>query len=127
VTTHHPEFNVKHVNLWRNTCIASSSYSSAFRVGFRLFQVGFRVFRVGFRVFRVGFRVFRVGFRVFRVGFRLLQTPFRTLFMLSTKAKFTILFQKRVPYIKHNVRSHFEVTRVLVYIYTKNVTPEIKP
>ena len=78
VTTHHPEFNAKHMNLWRNTCIASSSYSSAFRMGFRVFQVGFRVgfqvFRVGFRVFRVGFRVgfrvFRVGFRVFRVGFR---------------------------------------------------------
>jgi hypothetical protein len=26
---------------------------------------------------------------------------FRTLFMLSTKAKFTLLFQKRVPYIKN--------------------------
>ena len=25
--------------------------------------------------------------------------------------------------MKHNVRSYFEVTRVLVYIYTKNVTP----
>ena len=50
---------------------------------------------------------------------------FRTLFMLSTKAKFTLLFQK--IYKKHNVRSYFEVTRVLavvlVYIYTKNVTP----
>ena len=28
MTTHHPEFNAKHVNIWRNTCIASSSYSS---------------------------------------------------------------------------------------------------
>jgi hypothetical protein len=65
VTTHHPEFNWKHMNLWRNTCIASSSYSSAFRVGFRVFQVVFWVFRVGFQVF---LRVFRVGFRVFRVG-----------------------------------------------------------
>jgi hypothetical protein len=39
--------------------------------------------------------------------------------MLSTKAKFTLLFQKRVPFF----RSYFEVTQVLVYMYTKNVTP----
>ena len=38
---------------------------------------------------------------------------FRTLFMLSTKAKFTLLFQKKF-HIKHHVRSYFEVTRVLV-------------
>jgi hypothetical protein len=35
---------------------------------------------------------------------------FRTLFMLSTKAKFTLLFRKE---LKHNVSSCFEVTRVL--------------
>ena len=52
---------------------------------------------------------------------------FRTLFMLSTKAKFTLLFQKKFHIQKHHVRSYFEVTRVLVYIYTKNVPPEIKP
>jgi hypothetical protein len=48
--------------IYRETCaLFHSSYSSVFRVGFRVFRVGFRVFRVGFRVFRVGFRVFRVG------------------------------------------------------------------
>jgi hypothetical protein len=76
--------------IYRETrALLHSSYSSVFRVGFRVFRVGFWVFRVGFRVFRVGFRVFRMGFRgfrvgsgwvpggfrVFRVGFRLLQTP----------------------------------------------------
>jgi hypothetical protein len=30
---------------------------------------------------------------------------------------------KKEFHIKHNVRSYFEVTRVLLYIYTKNVTP----
>ena len=30
---------------------------------------------------------------------------------------------KKEFHIKHNVRSYFEVTQVLVYIYTKNVTP----
>ena len=45
---------------------------------------------------------------------------FKTLFMLSTKAKFTLLFRKE---LRHNVRSYFKVTRVLVYTYTKNVTP----
>jgi hypothetical protein len=55
--------------IYRETrALLHSSYSSVFRVGFRVFRVGFRVFRVGFRVFRMGFRVFRVGFRVFRVG-----------------------------------------------------------
>jgi hypothetical protein len=44
-------------NMWiyRETrALLHSSYSSVFRVGFRVFRVGFRVFRVGFRVFRVG-------------------------------------------------------------------------
>ena len=30
---------------------------------------------------------------------------------------------KKEFHTKHNVRSYFEVTRVLLYIYTKNVTP----
>ena len=51
----------------------------------------------------------------YRCGF------YRTLFMLLTKAKFTHLFQKRVPYKIHCsfvFRSH-----TIAYTYTKNVTP----
>ena len=50
-----------------------------------------------------------------------MDVAFRTLFMLPTKAKFTLLFQKELKHNVHSYFSYFEVTQV--YIYTKNVTP----